>query len=90
MRRFHAFLACGVAAISCLSPAMAQDNGTTELQEVVVEGEGPGQVSGQASGGADTTGVGEVQGVVVKTTQTGSKVATELKEIPQSVSVIGR
>ncbi len=84
MRGYRNFLVCGVAAISCLSPALAQDADTTQLEEVVVEGQGQGRVSG------DSDGVGKVQGVVAKSTLTGSKVATPIQEIPQSVSVIGR
>jgi len=76
-------LACSVAAMAILSPALAQDSDTTQLDEVVIEGEQSGQTG-------DTDGVGPVNGVVAKTTQTGSKTATPLKEIPQSVSVIGR
>lgn len=84
MRRFSSFLACGVAAVSCLSPALAQQNGTTQLGEVVVEGQGPGQAGGEGEG------VGPVQGVVAKKTLTGAKATTDITEIPQSVSVIGR
>jgi iron complex outermembrane receptor protein len=80
MRRFRSFLACGVSAVAWLSPALAQDNGATVLQEITVQGEGTGQEAG----------VGPVNGVVAKKTLTGSKVATDIKEIPQSVSVIGR
>lgn len=41
-------------------------------------------------GNAEEGGTGPVQGYVAKQTTTGSKTDTPLKEIPQSVSVIGR
>lgn len=59
--------------------AVAQEGGVTALEEIVVQGEGEG-----------ASGVGEVEGVVAKKTRTGSKAATDITEIPQSVSVIGR
>lgn len=79
---FRAFLAGGVAAMAMIQPltAHAQQAGTVELGEVVVEGQG----------GEGGSGVGTVKGVVAKKTRTGSKTATELKEIPASVSVVGK
>ncbi|TIP13323.1 TonB-dependent siderophore receptor [Mesorhizobium sp.] len=67
------------AAIVLIPPmtAFAQQN-NVQLEPVVVEGE------------AGDSATGPVDGVVAKKTKTGSKTATELKEIPQSVSVIGR
>ncbi|PTE08659.1 TonB-dependent siderophore receptor [Mesorhizobium helmanticense] len=69
------------AAIAMIPPltAFAQDAQTaTQLEPVVVEGD------------AGDSATGPVDGVVAKKTTTGSKTATALKEIPQSVSVIGR
>ncbi|WP_040593898.1 TonB-dependent siderophore receptor [Mesorhizobium metallidurans] len=69
------------AAIAMIPPvtAFAQDAQTaTQLEPVVVEGD------------AGDSATGPVDGVVAKKTTTGSKSATALKEIPQSVSVIGR
>lgn len=80
--KVRALLACGVA-IAVLGAAGARAQETTVLEEVVVEGEGQ-------QGGEDASGVGEVKGVVAKRTRTGSKSATEITEIPQSVSVVGR
>ncbi|RJT38602.1 TonB-dependent siderophore receptor [Mesorhizobium waimense] len=74
-------LAGSVAALAMLPPmaAFAQTVQTgTQLEPVLVEGE--------AGDGA----TGPVDGVVAKETTTGSKTATDLKDIPQSVSVIGR
>ncbi|TIN45767.1 MAG: hypothetical protein E5Y30_45475, partial [Mesorhizobium sp.] len=51
---------------------------STQLEPVVVEGE--------AGDGA----TGPVKGVVAKKSRTGSKTATDIKDIPQSVSVVGR
>ncbi|WP_292711659.1 TonB-dependent siderophore receptor [Mesorhizobium sp.] len=67
------------AAIALISPMTAfaqQDN--IQLEPVVVEDE------------AGDSATGPVDGVVAKETKTGSKTATKLTEIPQSVSVIGR
>ncbi|PDQ18626.1 TonB-dependent siderophore receptor [Mesorhizobium sanjuanii] len=69
------------AAIAMIPPVttFAQDAQTpTQLEPVVVEGD------------AGDSATGPVDGVVAKKTTTGSKSATALKEIPQSVSVIGR
>ncbi len=60
--------------------ARAQDGTTSVLAPVIVEG-------GQA---ADDTGVSEVKGVVARKTRTGSKTATDITEVPQAVSVVGR
>jgi iron complex outermembrane receptor protein len=79
---FRAFLACGAAAVALLSSSAAFSQETTTLDEVVVEGE--------RQGGEDASGVGAVQGVVAEKTRTGMKTATDIKEIPQSVSVVGR
>ncbi|OWK18343.1 hypothetical protein AJ88_03985 [Mesorhizobium amorphae CCBAU 01583] len=74
-------LAGSVAAVAMISPmaAFAQTVQTgTQLEPVLVEGE------------VGDSATGPVDGVVAKKTTTGSKAATELKDIPQSVSVIGR
>lgn len=79
-RQFRLALACGTAAIALLAPpvANAQDaSKPTLLQEIRIEG-------------SDTTGVEPVRGVVAKSTRTGSKTATALNEVPQSVTVVGR
>ena len=80
-------LACGTAAIALLAPmgAFAQESGeATLLEEIRVE-----QGSGKG-GEARKTGVERVKGVVTKSTRSGSKSATPLTEIPQSVTVVGR
>ncbi|MCJ8054878.1 TonB-dependent siderophore receptor [Shinella curvata] len=76
-------LACGTAAIALLAPmgAFAQDSGdATRLEEIRVE----------QGGETAKTGVEPVKGVVAKSTRSGSKSATALTEIPQSVTVVGR
>ncbi|MER8411000.1 TonB-dependent siderophore receptor [Mesorhizobium sp. M7A.F.Ca.US.010.02.1.1] len=76
-----ALLAASVAAAAMIPPmaALAQSVQTsTQLEPVVVEGE--------AGDGA----TGPVKGVVAKKSRTGSKTATDIKDIPQSVSVVGR
>jgi iron complex outermembrane receptor protein len=75
-----------VAAITVVQSAYAQDAATssaTTLERLTVEG-GKG---GKPSEGEAT---GPVDGYVPKATGTGSKTATPVSEIPQSVSVIGR
>ena len=57
----------------------ATQGSPTQLEQLTVEG---GRGSGQATGPVD--------GYVAKTTAAGSKSATPISEIPQSVSVIGR
>src|SRR5690606_37184865 len=83
-RSLRLALACGTAAAALLAPmaALAQESGeTTQLEEVRVE---------QGSPDGDTTGIDPVKGIVAKTSRTGSKTATEINDIPQSVSVVGR
>lgn len=74
--------ASGLAVIASLGPVLAQQS--TQLEKIVLQGEG-GEQTGDRS-----AAVGKVKGVVAKATTTGSKTATDIKEIPQSVSVIGR
>ncbi|WHA42562.1 TonB-dependent siderophore receptor [Agrobacterium larrymoorei] len=58
--------------------SFAQEAGTTVLEQITVQGAG------------DATGTGPVDGYVAKKSTSGSKSDTPLKEIPQSVSVVGR
>lgn len=83
-RAFRKALSCGVALIGILAPlqAFAQDGRTVDLGEAVIEA---GQGTGEGGDGTDA-----VQGVVAKKSRAGSKTATEITEIPQSVSVIGK
>lgn len=85
LKAYHLLLAGTVSglALASFQPAFAQQAAETELKPVVVEGS-------QAGGAEDDSGVGAVKGVVAKKSRTGSKTATELKDIPQSVSVVGR
>jgi len=75
-----------VSALAFAAPhvALAQEGQTTQLPRVTVEGAGQGQ------GTEDGTGVGEVKGVVAKKTLVGSKTDTDITQIPQAVSVVGR
>lgn len=77
------FLAATVSAIALCTPRSALAQQDVRLDTVVVEGENSAQAE-------DNSGVGEVNGVVAKKTRTGSKTVTDLKEIPQSVSVVGQ
>ncbi|WP_077104347.1 TonB-dependent siderophore receptor [Agrobacterium sp. DSM 25558] len=56
----------------------ANEGGSTVLEPITIQGDG------------EQGGTGPVRGYVAKQTTTGSKTATPLKEIPQSVSVVGR
>lgn len=66
----------------CAHAAQSQTTSTTgtvsTLPSVVVQGSG-----------LDDAGTGPVHGYVAEETTTGSKIATPLREIPQSVSVVG-
>ncbi len=84
---FKAKLLAGVAILGATATmALAQD--ATELQPVIIQGGGAGNAAG--NGAAEATGIGPVNGYVAKNTTTGSKIATPIIDIPQSVSVIGR
>lgn len=85
-------MATGVAAatMALASTATAQD-APTELKPLVVKS---GQQAGKASTtatdqGSDKTGRAPIKGYVAKTTETGSKTDIPIKDLPQSVSVIG-
>ncbi|MET0171966.1 MAG: TonB-dependent siderophore receptor [Agrobacterium vaccinii] len=78
----RAGLLAGAAAVN-LNSAWAQEqatnqDGRTVLETIVVDGNG------------EQGGTGPVRGYAAKETTTGSKAATLVKEIPQSVSVVGR
>ncbi|WP_088344540.1 MULTISPECIES: TonB-dependent siderophore receptor [Rhodomicrobium] len=89
-RQARIALLSGVAAAALLLPETVWAQ--TPLNPIVVEG--ANQVAPAATDeGAPTTtesATGPVNGYVAKTTATGSKTATPITEIPQSVSVIGR
>ncbi|PZM16297.1 TonB-dependent siderophore receptor [Rhizobium tubonense] len=84
---FRLFLRAGaaIAAIAMASSALAQDQ-PTELKPLVVRG---GQ-GGQADANGEKNGTAPVNGYVAKQTTTGSKTDIPVKDIPQSVSIIGR
>lgn len=72
------YLLAGAALALVWSQASAQSQeATTELQTIVVDGEGG-------------TATGPVQGYAAKRSATGSKTGAKITEIPQSVNVIGR
>jgi iron complex outermembrane receptor protein len=77
-------LAATVSAVAILG-AQAAHGQDVQLQEVVVEGQ---DQRGAAT--EDGTGVGAVKGVVAKKSRVGAKTATDITEIPQAVSVVGR
>lgn len=76
----HARLLAGTALIvlGAHESALAQAAETTVLEQITVQGTG------------NETGTGPVGGYVAKKSTSGSKSDTPLKDIPQSVSVIGR
>ena len=67
-----------VTAIMAAQGALAQDT-TTTLAPIVVEGNGTAEAAN-----------GPVKGYVAKKSTAGSKSDTEISDIPQSVSVVGR
>ncbi|MGK9039913.1 TonB-dependent siderophore receptor [Rhizobium sp. SA279] len=75
---FLSRLALGTAAVVLLAPAMGHAQDTTVLQQITVEGQGAENATGP------------VRGYVAKKSATGSKTETETRDIPQSVSVVGR
>ncbi|OCP00611.1 MULTISPECIES: TonB-dependent siderophore receptor [unclassified Ensifer] len=79
--RLTEWLASGAACVAVLAAgaALAQDAPVTQLQKIEVKGTK-----------AEDDATGPVQGYVAKATTTGSKTATPIAEVPQSVSVIGR
>ncbi|WP_438750774.1 TonB-dependent siderophore receptor [Pararhizobium sp. O133] len=72
-----------IAVVALPQAAVAQDaaGGATQLERLTVEG---------GQGATDQEATGPVDGYVAKATGTGSKTATPISEIPQSVSVVGR
>lgn len=76
---YRLMLAAGVATLAIAPAIEAAAQQATQLEEIVVEGQG-----GEAGG------VGPVTGVVARSTRTGMKSATEIEAIPQAVSVVGR
>lgn len=74
----RAGLLASVAMLATGSAVYAQSAGSdTTLAPIVIQGQGE-------------TATGPVKGYVAKKSATGSKTDTELKDIPQSVSVVGR
>ncbi|GAK73058.1 putative ferrichrome-iron receptor [Agrobacterium rubi TR3 = NBRC 13261] len=74
-------LSMGTAFLALITPIAAQAQnaaGATVLEPIVVQGQG------------GDSATGPVDGYVAKKTGTGSKTDTPVKDIPQSVSVVGR
>ena len=83
--RRHRLLSCSVAilAFGTSAPTIAYAQNATQLEQITVEG-------GGVVDSEEGNGIEPVNGVVAKSTRTGSKAATPITEIPQSVSVVGR
>ncbi|MDE1991142.1 MAG: TonB-dependent siderophore receptor [Rhizobiaceae bacterium] len=77
-----------VAAIALASSVMAQEQ-PTELKPVVIQGAQAGQ-AGQGDTTREANGTAPVNGYVAKKTTAGSKADIPIKDLPQSVSVIGQ
>jgi iron complex outermembrane receptor protein len=73
-------------AIAFAVPVTAQQQQPTELKPLVVEGNQAGD--GDAAPEAD--GTAPVKGYVARKTTTGSKTDILVKDVPQSVSIVGR
>jgi iron complex outermembrane receptor protein len=79
------------AVVGALLPAGAIAQ--TALPTIVVEGEASASSTGDDANGVPTSreaATGPVNGYVAKSTTAGSKTATPITQIPQSVSVVGR
>lgn len=85
---FGSWLRAGTAmiAIAFAVPVTAQQQQPTELKPLVVEGNQAGD--GDAAPEAD--GTAPVKGYVARKTTTGSKTDILVKDVPQSVSIVGR
>ncbi len=85
---FKARLAAGVAMaiLALVTSATAQETQPTELKPLVVQGGN----AGATDTGSDTTGRDPVKGYVAKTTTAGSKADIPIRDLPQSVSVVGQ
>jgi iron complex outermembrane recepter protein len=77
-----AALLAGVAISVLAATGQTKAQDATILNPVVVEGEG--------AGGGDASATGPVKGYAAKASTTGSKSDMALRDIPQSVSVVGR
>ncbi|MCZ7856422.1 TonB-dependent siderophore receptor [Agrobacterium salinitolerans] len=75
---FLSRLLLGTAAVVLMEPVMGHAQETTVLQQITVEGQGAENATGP------------VRGYVATKSASGSKTETETKDIPQSVSVVGR
>lgn len=78
-----------VATMALASSAAAQDAQPTELKPVVVQGSQAGE-AGATDTTSETDGRAPVKGYVARKTTTGSKTDIPIKDLPQSVSVIGQ
>ncbi|WP_132660870.1 TonB-dependent siderophore receptor [Rhizobium azibense] len=79
---FKAQLSTGMAIVGLVTAMPASSQEATELKPVIIQAEG-------GTGNAEATGTSPVKGYVAKRSTTGSKSDTLLRQIPQSVSVIG-
>lgn len=77
VRPHHVLALAGLAFSSALSAQSAPEQGVSTLQSVTVRAQGSGDPA-----------TGPVNGYVAQETTSGSKTATSLREIPQSVSVV--
>ncbi|WP_244631302.1 TonB-dependent siderophore receptor [Aureimonas sp. ME7] len=85
MRHRSSLMLSTAIGVLIVSAAQAQTTPAVELDTVVVEGDGASGISA-----SEAAGTGAVDGYVARATTTGSKTATPIAELPQSVSVIGR
>jgi iron complex outermembrane receptor protein len=89
---FRALLKAGaaIAAIALASSAMAQEQQPTELKPLVVEGGQAGKSDTAGDTTAEASGTAPVKGYVAQKTTTGSKADIAVKDVPQSVSIVGQ
>jgi len=84
-RRAQWMAGVAIASLMMAMPAAAQQAQPTELKPLVVQGGEAG-----AADGSEANGRAPVKGYVAKTTTAGSKADIPIKELPQSVSVVGQ
>lgn len=84
--RNGAAILLGAGAIVACDPVAAQDAPATELSEITVEGQGAAPWVGASNPDSPL----KADGYVAKSSAVGTKTATPLAEVPQSISTVTR
>ncbi|WP_132527956.1 TonB-dependent siderophore receptor [Rhizobium sp. BK376] len=78
-----------IAALIFAAPVMAQEQ-PTQLKPLIVQGSQGGKAGQTTDATVEKDGTAPVRGYVAKKTTAGSKADIAVKDLPQSVSIIGR